>query len=132
MVQGGKGVRQIADDLSPAGVPQRNGIQHGAGSERGDEAVDVRQCHQNAVQQAVQSGKGQHRQYRHLPRKAVFHLQGDGQDMPQHDAETDVEVNFADDHRDGRRQCQQRNLGFAGEDCLQRQHGRERRCDQRK
>ena len=47
-------VRQHADDLPAAGVPQRDRVEHGAGAERGDEAVDLRDLDQQAVQEARQ------------------------------------------------------------------------------
>ena len=42
-------VRQDAHDLPPAGVPQRQRIENGAGAERGDEAVDLGHFDQEAV-----------------------------------------------------------------------------------
>ena len=45
-------VRQRADHLPAAGVPERDRVEHRAGAERGDEAVDLRDLDQHAVEEA--------------------------------------------------------------------------------
>ena len=59
--------RQRADHLPPAGMPEGDGIEHGAGAEGRDEAIDQRDLDQNAVDQA---DKGAEQQYDQRPRAA--------------------------------------------------------------
>ena len=113
-------------------MPHGQRIDHRAGAQRGDEAIDLRQLHQQAVEQAAQPRQQQHHQHRQWPGQAQLGLQADGQDVPEHDAEADVEVDLADDHRNGGGERQQRHLRLGGQDGLQRQQRGERRRRQRK
>ena len=68
--------RQHADDLAPVGVPERERVQDGAGAERGDEGVDLRDFDKQAVDQANQRAASDDDQDGQRPRDAEFDLQG--------------------------------------------------------
>ena len=64
-------MRQRADDLPAVGVPERQRVEDGAGAERRDEGVDLRDLDQQAVDQADEAGAGDDQQDRERPRHAV-------------------------------------------------------------
>ena len=99
--------RQHADDLPAVGVPERDRIDDGAGAERGDEAVDPRDLDEEAVEQPEQAAGDAARSATAIGQgRPVLGLQGDGQDVPEHDAVADGQVDPAGHHRDHRRQRQ--------------------------
>jgi hypothetical protein len=69
-VQRQEALRQHADHLPAAGVPERDGIEHRAGAERGDEAVDARDLDQQAVEQADGGAEHEHHQDGQRPGQA--------------------------------------------------------------
>jgi hypothetical protein len=73
---GVKAVRQDADHLAPAGMPKRQGIEHRPGSERGDEAVDLGDFDQKAVEKTGEQPEQQDKHHRQRPGKPQHRLQG--------------------------------------------------------
>ena len=53
-------MRQIAHNLPAAGVPERDGVERGAGAERRDEGIDEGDLDQEAVDQSDDGAEGQH------------------------------------------------------------------------
>jgi hypothetical protein len=63
-------IGQHAHHLASAGVPERDRIEHGAGAERGDEGVDLRDLDQKAVEHAEQAPSNKHDEHSDRPRQA--------------------------------------------------------------
>ena len=117
-------VRQHAHHLLAAGVPQRDGVKHSARSECRDEAVDARDLYQDAVEQSHDGGERDDDEHGDGPRHAVIHLQADGEDMPQHNAVADREVDLSRNHWDHRGQGQHGDDCLVGNDRAQIEQGR--------
>ncbi len=100
-------VGQFTHHLAATAVPQGHGVDHGAGAQRGNEGVDLRELDQQAVEHAEQRRAQDHDQHRHRPGQAQLGLQADRQDVPEHDAVAHREVDLAGDHGNGGRQRQQ-------------------------
>ena len=84
--------RQHANHLPPFGVPKRDGVKHGAGAKRGDEAIDLRSLDEQTVEQAETAAEQQHDEARDRPGQAHLRLQGNRQHMPENDTVPGSEI----------------------------------------
>ena len=114
-----KTLGQFAQHLPATAVPQRHRVDDGAGAERGDEGIDLHHLDQQAVEHAEQRAAQNDDHDRQRPRHAELGLQADREDVPQHDAVADRQVDLAGDHRDGGGERQQRDHRLVGQDRAQ-------------
>ena len=68
-------LRQLSDDLTPAGVPERERVEDRAGAERGDERVDLRDLDEQSVDQAGEAAAQHDEKARERPGNVVLHLE---------------------------------------------------------
>ncbi|MNO85281.1 hypothetical protein D3C76_766520 [compost metagenome] len=97
-------------------MPQRQGIDHRAGAERGDKRVDFCHFHQQTIQKPEQQAGGQDHQNRRRPGKAVAGLQADHQDVPKHNAVANGQIDLVRQHGDHRCQGEDSDDHLVAED----------------
>ncbi len=116
---------QFTHDLAPTAVPQSNGVDHCACAQGGDEGVDLRQLHQQSIEDA-ECGRTQHDDDdRHRPGQTHLCLKADGKDVPEHNAVAHREVDLSRDHGNGGSQRQHGNHRLVGQDGTQIEQRRE-------
>ncbi len=105
-------------------MPQGDRIEDRAGSKGGDEAVDPRHFDQKAIQRTGDDAEHQHDADGDRPGQAIHGLQADREDVPEHDAIADREVDAARDHGDHRGKRQERDDRLVRQDGPDIEHGR--------
>ena len=93
--------------------------------ERRDERIDLGDLDQNAVDQPNAGAEREHAEDGERPRNAIVRLQADREDVPEHDAVADGEVDLAGDHRDHHAERQDGDDRLVGDDRADVQQRRE-------